>query len=50
MVCKLKELRTKIKRIFSDADTHKMLDGLNEMPLDSASVGQKPSRDRKSVV
>jgi len=30
---KLKELRTKIKRVFSDAETHKMLDGLNEKAL-----------------
>ena len=30
---KLKELRTKMKRIFSDSDTQKMLDGLNEKAL-----------------
>jgi len=30
---KLKEMRTKLKRIFSDSDTHKMLDGLNEKAL-----------------
>jgi len=30
---RLKELRTKIKRIFSDSDSHKLIDGLNEKAL-----------------
>ena len=30
---KLKDLRAKMKRIFSDSDTHKMLDGLTEKAL-----------------